>query len=574
MLATASGRVLAGFVGLVGVVVGTGWVGAIPAGAVAGGAAAADGAHRFAVQLQVGERGCSGALVHPQWVVTASTCFAENGAAPAGAPKVATTATVGRTNLSGTGGYLVGVIDLVPRTDRGVVLAKLARPVRDVPVVAVGATAPTAGEVLRVAGFGRTATEWVPDVLHTAQFTVQETTGTTLALAPVGTAGASTCKGDSGGPTFREVNGVAQLVAVHSTSWQRGCFVETETRSGVTETRLDDLVQWVADTTREVPAEDFDNDRRPDVPGFGNGNLYANLNRSTVGQPAMSGPGKISTTWASVTEQKSGDFDADGKPDIIGRVGKELRVWLSTSTPGAVSHAAAGVSVGAGWDKISKWATTDFDGDGRVDIVAFGTDGQLSVTLGTGTVGKPSVGDRINVSPKWSTVREQTFFDYDGDGLADIVGRVTSQELWVWRNTSTVGRPQTATGFVLGKDWDTVGRWGFADYDSDGKVDILSYDLATGGILSITLNTSTIGQPARGARVKISGPGWASVKNQLFFDYDGDRKPDIIGQVGNELRVWLNDSVPGRMSNKPVGVPQGPGGWNGVSRMLLPGYRV
>ncbi|HEX8864891.1 MAG TPA: RICIN domain-containing protein, partial [Lentzea sp.] len=104
------------------------------------------------------------------------------------------------------------------------------------------------GEVLRVAGFGRTATEWVPDRPRTGQFTVTATTATTTQV--VGNNGADTCKGDAGGPAFREVSGTPQLVGLSSTSWQHGCLAVTETRQGSTEARVDDLGPWVQSTTR------------------------------------------------------------------------------------------------------------------------------------------------------------------------------------------------------------------------------------------------------------------------------------------------------------------------------------
>ena len=56
---------------------------------------------------------------------------------------------------------------------------------------------------------------------------------------------ADTCKGDAGGPAFREVGGVPEVVALHRTSWQKGCLLVTETRQGSTETRVDDLVTWI-----------------------------------------------------------------------------------------------------------------------------------------------------------------------------------------------------------------------------------------------------------------------------------------------------------------------------------------
>ncbi|MFI2430517.1 RICIN domain-containing protein [Streptomyces sp. NPDC018693] len=229
-----------------GVLVGAGTLVAGPAQAVVGDAAGG-GQRAYTAKIEVGdtERACSGALVEARWVVTAASCFAEDPTqpVPAGPPSRPTRVTVGRTDLTTTSGQVRTVVELVPRTDRDLVLARLSAPVTGITPVALGTGAPVAGEQLTAAGYGRTGDQWVPDRLHTGAFTV---TGVrALELDIDGQDGAAVCQGDAGGPVVRAGAGGDQLVAVNSRSWQGGCLGTEETRTGAIASRADDLAAWV-----------------------------------------------------------------------------------------------------------------------------------------------------------------------------------------------------------------------------------------------------------------------------------------------------------------------------------------
>ncbi|MEU1091026.1 tachylectin-related carbohydrate-binding protein [Streptomyces sp. NPDC005892] len=231
----------------------------VPAQAVTGSDAAAN-SYAFTTRLDIGagQRACSGALVYSDWVLSAASCFDDNPAdglsVPSGAPKQATTATVGRTDTTTTTGQVRDVTQLVPYPGQDLVLAKLALPVTDITPVSLATTAPVAGEELRVTGYGRTKDEWTPVKMHTGAFTVASATGDEVNIT--GKDGAAVCKGDAGGPLLREAAGSVRLVGVNSRSWQGGCFGTAvgadETPTGAIATRLDQLRAWVGANVEPV----------------------------------------------------------------------------------------------------------------------------------------------------------------------------------------------------------------------------------------------------------------------------------------------------------------------------------
>ncbi|MCX5077828.1 S1 family peptidase [Streptomyces sp. NBC_00424] len=220
--------------------VAVGLVSAGPAQAVVGPETPA-GQYAFTAKLVVGgeanSRGCTATLVDANWLLTAASCFATTPGTtvPAGKPALKSTATL-------SDGKTVDIVEIAPRADRDVVLARLATPSAALTGVKRANVAPVAGAELTAAGFGRTRTEWVPDKPHTGSFNVNAADATSLSITGKGTD--SLCKGDTGGPLL---NGAGELVGVNSRSWQGGCYAAdpAETRTGAIAARVDDLREWI-----------------------------------------------------------------------------------------------------------------------------------------------------------------------------------------------------------------------------------------------------------------------------------------------------------------------------------------
>jgi hypothetical protein len=240
-------------------------------------------------------------------VLTAKPCFPNAPGTDKPAVPTPAVAVVGAADISQPGGTRVGVTDLVAHPGRDVVLAELDSWISNVTPIPIATSPPASGETLRITGYGRSGAQWVPDTAHTTTVTAGASTDTTLAItgqddkAPI-------CKGDAGGPTFKEQGGNVELVAIHSLSGQKGCTgAPADATSGATETRIDGLAGsgWVTSVTdrKTVPAS-ADRWIRP------TGHLCTNRNGSR-----MRWNGKYLTVvdWANQSRGGAVISDAEGE---------------------------------------------------------------------------------------------------------------------------------------------------------------------------------------------------------------------------------------------------------------------
>ena len=391
--------------------------------------------------------------------------------------------------LTGTGGSVQQVAEIDPRDDRDVVLAKLPTPVTAVTPVPIAANAPAAGEVLHVAGYGRTATDWVPDRLHAADFTVQAVRDDANLDVAASAGDSDPCKGDAGGPALRGTGGQVELAAISSTSWQHGCLDVTETRHGATETRLDTIASWIRDVTKgwgfiggqELWRDSMWFDNAKHVSGDFNGDgkedlaiLYKwdNLHGviQTVPQSVTgftfnyvvwdSGPGQFIWDNAKIV---AGDWNGDGKDDLAilykwdnGR--SVVHTWTSTGTAFTFHY----VQWDSGPDQFifenAKFVSGDWNGDGKTDLgILYKWQDTRSVihtwmSTGTGLSFNYVVWDSASATANfdWSAVKLVTG-DFTGDHKTDLAA--------LYATDATHSAVQTWTSTGTGMDYDPQAIW-------------------------------------------------------------------------------------------------------------------
>ncbi|WP_328970075.1 FG-GAP repeat domain-containing protein [Streptomyces sp. NBC_00239] len=146
-----------------------------------------------------------------------------------------------------------------------------------------------------------------------------------------------------------------------------------------------------------------------------------------------------------------GDLSGDGKGDLLARDGGGT-LYLYRGN-GAGTGFASRVKVGAGWGGFNKLTGAgDLTGDGRADLLARATNGDLYVYPGTGQAAVPFAA-RVKVGTGFGIYKNLVVTgDLTGDGRADLVATDSAGTLWrydSYGNTKLTARAKVGTGYQI-----------------------------------------------------------------------------------------------------------------------------
>ncbi|MCK2036310.1 VCBS repeat-containing protein [Microbacterium sp. SSW1-49] len=149
--------------------------------------------------------------------------------------------------------------------------------------------------------------------------------------------------------------------------------------------------------TRAIGGLDYDGDRFTDVAVLTDDGRMLLYRGNGRGGWSPGGGTQISHGWTIADEVfYAGDFDGDGRGDIIARLTDGTLRQYPLTGRGAFG---AATQIGHGWDVFSTvFSPGDFTSDGKSDIVAVDTDGVMYLYAGTGT-GKMQA--RVKIGTGW-----------------------------------------------------------------------------------------------------------------------------------------------------------------------------
>jgi glucose/arabinose dehydrogenase len=204
----------------------------------------------------------------------------------------------------------------------------------------------------------------------------------------------------------------------------------------------------------------------------------------------------------------------------------------------------AGIVDGQGMGTIVKGPLPDdLDGDGRPDILWRNqTSGQLYAWFMDGTEAHSAsfLTPSVFASTVWQI---RGLADFDGDGKTDILwhNRATGQ-VYVWLMDGT--RVASASYLTPPAVPDTRWRVELAgDFDADGKPDVLWRNASGGQLYVWFMDGTTVSSTSFLTPPAVADPAWAI---RGLGDFDRDGKTDILwhNQVTGRLYLWLmHDTV-------------------------------
>lgn len=220
----------------------------------------------------------------------------------------------------------------------------------------------------------------------------------------------------------------------------------------------------------------------------------------------------------------AGDFDEDGKQDVVVRTGRladgsggERFMFFKGNGDGSLQ---APVNTAPGLPQFGNLETGDVNGDGHLDLVGSGANaGKVSVITGNGdgTFDPPTYyGGDANF--------DLTLADLNGDGQRDVIAGSWNHGVAVWaaRADGTLVEP---AGY-LQTNWLRSDGVLAGDLDGDDRPDIIGVAYVDPH-LTVLENTSTFGPPA-------TKPNLKPISATAPTNIEAGQKGDITYTVRNE----------------------------------------
>ncbi|MDX2189123.1 MAG: FG-GAP-like repeat-containing protein [Bacteroidota bacterium] len=305
----------------------------------------------------------------------------------------------------------------------------------------------------------------------------------------------------------------------------------------------------------QVIIKDFDNDSRLDIGVFNFGgqiNIFRNISNGGNLSAASFATPVVITVPVGGYAFDAGDMDADGKLDLVVAaygINNNLYLYKNQFIAGTItgSSFASAVTIGFGTGAYPfELKVVDVDNDGKPDITTINKNNSGNSTISvfrniatTGVINTSSLNTPVTFTlPNTAStaapdpVLGLEFADFDSDGKLDIVAsNPTQNSISIFKNKTSVGTINSSS-FNERYDYSTaLNPYGVAvgDLTGDGKIDIAvaSYNEAKISLLRNISTQGTLTGSSFSSKTDIASIGTTNLQPQIV-DMDGDSKPEVV----------------------------------------------